>query len=90
MHRLQCMACHHGRKVPDYAGLQIPPECPHCGGIMRPEVVLFGEALPDATRQQWKQATGIEMIDGVPPAPGEIAAFDAYPGFARLFAPPAQ
>ena len=28
VHRLQCMACHHGRKVHDYAGLQIPPECP--------------------------------------------------------------
>lgn len=46
VHRLHCMECHHGRKVADYAGLQIPPECPHCGGIMRPEVVLFGEALP--------------------------------------------
>ncbi|MDI3514898.1 MAG: NAD-dependent deacetylase [Rhodocyclaceae bacterium] len=46
VHRLHCMACHHGRKVHDYAGLQIPPECPQCGGVMRPEVVLFGEALP--------------------------------------------
>src|SRR5690606_886928 len=27
--------------------------------------VSAGEALPDATRQQWKQATGIEMIDGI-------------------------
>ena len=24
-----------------------------------------GEGLPDATRQLWKQATGIEMIDGI-------------------------
>src|SRR5690606_11149197 len=27
--------------------------------------VSDGEALPDATRQLWKQATGIEMIDGI-------------------------
>ncbi|WP_028355057.1 AMP-binding protein [Bordetella petrii] len=27
--------------------------------------VSAGEALPDATRQLWKQATGIEMIDGI-------------------------
>lgn len=47
VHRLHCMACHRGRKVHDYAGLQIPPECPQCGGVMRPEVVLFGEALPE-------------------------------------------
>jgi 2-aminobenzoate-CoA ligase len=27
--------------------------------------VSAGEALPDATRQHWKQATGIEMTDGI-------------------------
>ena len=27
--------------------------------------VSAGEALPDATRQQWKRATGIEIIDGI-------------------------
>ncbi len=27
--------------------------------------VSAGEALPDATRQLWKQATGLEMIDGI-------------------------
>ncbi|NQW95279.1 MAG: AMP-binding protein, partial [Polaromonas sp.] len=27
--------------------------------------VSAGEALPDATRQVWKQATGIEMLDGI-------------------------
>ena len=27
--------------------------------------VSAGEALPDATRQLWKQASGLEMIDGI-------------------------
>lgn len=27
--------------------------------------VSAGEALPDATRQAWKEATGIEMLDGI-------------------------
>jgi 2-aminobenzoate-CoA ligase len=27
--------------------------------------VSAGEALPDATRQAWKQATGLEMLDGI-------------------------
>lgn len=27
--------------------------------------VSAGEALPDATRQLWKEASGIEMIDGI-------------------------
>lgn len=46
LHRLRCTACHHGRTVADYAGLRIPPECPLCGALMRPDVVLFGEPLP--------------------------------------------
>lgn len=25
---------------------QLPPSCPRCGGLVRPNVVLFGEALP--------------------------------------------
>jgi 2-aminobenzoate-CoA ligase len=29
------------------------------------KTVSAGEALPDATRQLWKDATGIEMIDGI-------------------------
>jgi len=29
------------------------------------KAVSAGEALPDATRQLWKQATGIELIDGI-------------------------
>jgi 2-aminobenzoate-CoA ligase len=34
------------------------------GGTLR-KCVSAGEALPAATRRQWKEATGIEMIDGI-------------------------
>lgn len=30
-----------------------PPRCPHCGGLIRPGVVWFGEMLPE---QAWSQA----------------------------------
>jgi 2-aminobenzoate-CoA ligase len=41
---------------------------PHMQAIGVPTLricVSAGEALPDATRQLWKQATGIEMLDGI-------------------------
>ena len=41
---------------------------PHARAIGVPTLrtcVSAGEALPDATRQLWKQATGIEMLDGI-------------------------
>ncbi len=28
---------------------ELPPKCPRCGGLIRPDVVLFGERLPDKT-----------------------------------------
>jgi len=31
---------------------KIPPECPHCGGILRPGVVWFGEGIDDGVLQR--------------------------------------
>jgi NAD-dependent deacetylase len=36
-----------------------PPLCPRCGSILRPDVVLFGEMLPD---DAWEAAT--EAVEG--------------------------
>ncbi len=38
--------------VSDYADLSLPPPCPECGKPMRPDVVLFGEMLPESALNQ--------------------------------------
>ncbi len=43
---LGCTRCPYRTRVENYEGLTIPPLCPRCGGMVRPEVVLFGEMLP--------------------------------------------
>lgn len=48
IHRLLCLACGWRADVPDYAGLTLPPACPACAAVVRPDVVLFGEMLPSA------------------------------------------
>ena len=45
LHRLRCMRCLHRRTVEDYRELTFPPRCPKCPGLLRPDVVLFGEPL---------------------------------------------
>lgn len=30
----------------------VPPKCPACGGLLRPDVVWFGEAMPEEEMQQ--------------------------------------
>lgn len=46
VHHLRCTECPHQRTVHDFGGLSLPPACPVCGGVLRPDVVLFGEMLP--------------------------------------------
>ncbi|MFA4984660.1 MAG: NAD-dependent protein deacylase [Candidatus Omnitrophota bacterium] len=47
MHSLMCPSCGWRDSLKDYAGLDIPPRCPRCREIVRPEVVFFGEMLPE-------------------------------------------
>jgi NAD-dependent deacetylase len=55
LHRLHCSFCPYETELTDYAGLEIPPGCPYCAGLVRPRVVLFGEALPRAELERLYQ-----------------------------------
>ena len=46
MHSLYCTSCSSETRVNDYKCLDSIPNCGSCRSIMRPNVVLFGEALP--------------------------------------------
>lgn len=62
--QLSCTRCAHREARTTYEGLPIPPRCPLCGAIVRPDVVLFHEALP------------IEKLDGLRAALRQ--GFDVY------------
>ncbi len=47
LQELTCTVCAHRETAGDLTGREIPPRCPACRGILRPNVVLFGEALPN-------------------------------------------
>ncbi len=44
--KLLCTECTYEREADGWKHLTIPPRCPACAGVLRPGVVLFGEALP--------------------------------------------
>jgi NAD-dependent deacetylase len=48
VHHLSCTQCAWRERVPDFSALAMPPHCQDCGGLVRPDVVLFGEWLPRA------------------------------------------
>lgn len=43
---LFCTICGYEKHVSNFEGMKIPPNCDHCGALVRPRVVLFGEMLP--------------------------------------------
>ncbi len=47
--RLLCLSCHKVYDAGDVGELGSPPQC-GCGEILKPDVVLFGEAIPPAPR----------------------------------------
>ena len=45
-------------------GWAIPPLCPECGSVLRPDIVLFGEGLPEGAidRLLATLAKGVDMV----------------------------
>jgi NAD-dependent deacetylase len=64
LHNLFCVSCDYRCTVENYEGLAIPPFCPDCGALVRPDVVLFGEMLSwdkcDTMARVWRE--GIDMV----------------------------
>jgi NAD-dependent deacetylase len=64
LHELSCPECDYHASVADYGGLTIPPRCPKCGAVLRPDVVLFGEMLPTDVLEIFYQEldTGFDAV----------------------------
>jgi len=58
LHQLYCPRCGFRESVADYSNLVMPPGCPDCAGILRPDVVLFGEPLPLNEVARLEEETG--------------------------------
>ena len=65
-----------------------PPLCPHCGGMLRPDVVMFGEGLPEWELRRAREAVescDIFMCVGAVGAIEPIASFPFVAKRARAY-----
>ena len=55
---IQCSKCFDENTVIESwkEQIEIPPRCPHCGGMLRPDVVWFGESLPPEALEAAREA----------------------------------
>lgn len=64
LHHLSCTDCGQTETVDDLEGRAMPPRCPACGAMVRPNVVLFGEMLGEENlnRLYGELATGFDLV----------------------------
>jgi NAD-dependent deacetylase len=64
MHRILCVRCEYRVTVENFVDLGLPPACPECTGLLRPDVVLFGEMLPmeKLERLQRELLAGFDLV----------------------------
>lgn len=64
LRELYCPRCGYGEMPDTLAGRELPPCCPDCGAVLRPDVVLFDEQLPMEAIDRLEQALdeGFDMV----------------------------
>lgn len=64
LHRVHCTRCAYRQEVRDYSGFDVLPRCPECGAVLRPDVVLFGERLPERQLAVYQEETarGFDLV----------------------------
>lgn len=82
MGRYRCNSCgvaYDGHKARGLAAGDIPWRCRECGGVVRPDIVFFGEPIPlDALRKSGQLALAADFLL-VAGTSGEVAPANALP-----------
>lgn len=67
LRRLRCTRCAYREDALVWGARELPPRCPACQGLLRPDVVLFGEMLGTENLQRLHQALqdGFDMVFSV-------------------------
>lgn len=80
--RTRCFEAGHAVQGWEDVG-EIPPRCPHCGSMLRPDVVMFGEGLAQAdlkaARQAVEECEAFVVLGDV----GAIEPVSSFPFVAR-------
>lgn len=79
LHDLLCKRCELSSRQERYDQLAIPPRCVTCGGVLRPDMPLFGEPLPldPFTRLQAELDEGFDMVFAI--GVGKMYSYVARP-----------
>jgi NAD-dependent deacetylase len=86
---LLCTSCARRTRTRDFDGLALPPRCEECGGVLRPDVVLFGEMLPPRALARYERALlrGFDLVFAVGTTAGFPYIYEPVAAHARAGVP---
>jgi NAD-dependent deacetylase len=60
---LVCLGCGHRQEAASLSLEDIPPRCPQCSSILKPDVVFFGEPIPwEAQNRSFEEARSCDLV----------------------------
>jgi NAD-dependent deacetylase len=61
--RMVCLSCKQFSVKDNYSLNQLPLKCPDCGGLIKPDITFFGEAVPEpANTLSFRQAEEADVV----------------------------
>lgn len=61
--RVRCMSCGYRGRLESVDLSVLPPHCPECGGVMKNDVVMFGEPIPkDALDEAYRETLRSDLF----------------------------
>jgi len=87
IHEFKCSADCQGDPtlvdVPNWADLSEPPPCPHCGALLRPNIIWFGEPLPTVALERAVEAAQLAEVMLVIGTSGLVSPAAQLPALAK-------
>jgi len=81
--KLKCMQCHREYKAGKISLDHTPPTCRECGGVLKPDFVFFGEAIPQQPLAEAYDAASISDVLLIIGTTGEVMPANQIPVMAK-------
>lgn len=82
---LRCTHCHRVYAAGELSLDHIPPTCRECGGVIKPDFVFFGEAIPQLPMAAAYEAASISDVFLIIGTTGEVMPANQIPPMAREY-----
>jgi NAD-dependent deacetylase len=81
--KLICLTCHGKYRAGEVSLDHLPPTCRQCGGLLKPDFVFFGEAIPQAPLTAAWESASISEVFLVIGTTGEVMPANQVPFMAK-------